>query len=49
MTPPKSAAKLATAIKDARTILIEDCGHMMMLEKPDETLAALKSAVMTGP
>lgn len=48
MTPPKSAAKLAGAMKDARTILIEDSGHMMMLEKPDETLAALKSAVMAG-
>ncbi len=45
MTPAKSAAKLAAAIDGARTSVIEDCGHMMMLEKPDETLAALKTAL----
>ncbi len=41
MTPPKAAAALARHIADASTVVIEDAGHMMMVEKPDETLDAL--------
>lgn len=43
MTPAKAGRKLAASIPGARIAEIGDCGHMMMLEKPDETLAALKT------
>ena len=42
MTPAKAGAKLAAAIAGARSTVIADCGHMMMTEKPDATLDALK-------
>ena len=42
MTPFKAGAGLAGLIAGARVARIEGSGHMMMLEKPDETLAALK-------
>lgn len=42
MTPAKAGTKLAQAVDDARSVVIPDSGHMMMLEKPDQTLAALK-------
>ena len=41
MTPPKAAAPLAAAIPDAMTIVLKNCGHIMMVERPDETLDAL--------
>ena len=43
MTPPKAALKLAGGIEGAQSITIAGAGHMMMNEKSDETLAALKS------
>jgi len=43
MTPPKQGEKLAAEITNAKTHLIQDCGHMMMLEKSDQTLQALKA------
>lgn len=42
MTPPKAAATLAAHIPGAETITLPDAGHMMMIEQPDATLAALK-------
>ena len=42
MTPAKAGRKLAEAIPGARAEVIPGCGHMMMAEKPDETLDALK-------
>lgn len=41
MTPPKAAAPLAEAIPDAMTIVLKNCGHIMMVERPDETLDVL--------
>ena len=43
MTPAKGGRKLAGAITGARAVEIAGCGHMMMLEKPDETLDALRT------
>ena len=43
MTPPKQGEKLAAAIPNVKTHLIQDCGHMMMLEKSYQTLQALKA------
>lgn len=43
MTPARAGARLAAAIPGARAITIPGCGHMMLAEKPDETLDALKT------
>jgi pimeloyl-ACP methyl ester carboxylesterase len=42
MTPAKSGKTLAAAIPNARTIVLPGAGHMMMVEQPDELLAALR-------
>lgn len=40
MTPPKAGRAIADMIDGARFAIV-DCGHMMMIERPDETLEAL--------
>ena len=45
MTPAAKAKALAAAITGSNTVIIPNCGHMMMIERPDETLEALKSRV----
>ena len=45
MTPPGKARPLGSAIAGSRTVVIADCGHFMMVERPDQTLDALKSCV----
>ena len=42
MTPAKAGKALAAAILNARTIVLSGAGHMMMVERPDELLAALQ-------
>lgn len=42
MTPSKGAAPLAAAIKGAEIVTLPGAGHMMMVERPDETLDALR-------
>ena len=41
MTPAKAGKTLAAAIPHARTVVLPGAGHMMMVEQPDELLAAL--------
>src|SRR5882724_2571454 len=43
MTPAKAGRALAAAVPNARTVILSGAGHMMMAERPDELLAALKS------
>jgi pimeloyl-ACP methyl ester carboxylesterase len=43
MTPARAGHKLAEAISGARVELVADCGHMLMVEKPDQTLDALRT------
>lgn len=45
MTPPKGGAALARAIPDSRMVVLPDCGHMMMIERPDSTLDALRDHI----
>jgi pimeloyl-ACP methyl ester carboxylesterase len=45
MTPAAKARPLAAAIAGSKTVVIPDCGHFMMVERPDETLDALKPYV----
>lgn len=41
MTPARQGAKVADAVPDSRLVEFPDSGHMLMGEKPDETLDAL--------
>ncbi len=43
MTPAKGGKALAAAIPNCRVVLIEGAGHMLMSERPDEVLAALRT------
>ncbi|MGD1880539.1 MAG: alpha/beta fold hydrolase [Kiloniellaceae bacterium] len=45
MTPARAGAKLVAAIPGAQGVVIPACGHMMLAEKPDETLDALRSVL----
>jgi pimeloyl-ACP methyl ester carboxylesterase len=42
MTPAKAGKALASALPNARTVVLRGAGHMMMVERPDELLAALQ-------
>jgi pimeloyl-ACP methyl ester carboxylesterase len=42
MTPAKAGKALAAAIAGARTVVLPGAGHMLMAERPDELLAAIK-------
>src|SRR5579864_3025980 len=43
MTPAKAGKTLAAAFPNARTVVLAGAGHMMMVEQPDELLAALRA------
>lgn len=42
MTPPKGAEPLLAAVRGAKSVTLQAAGHMMMVEAPDATLAALR-------
>jgi len=42
MTPAKAGKTLASALPNSRTVVLSGAGHMMMVERPDELLAALR-------
>jgi pimeloyl-ACP methyl ester carboxylesterase len=42
MTPARAGKALAAAIPQARTVVLPGAGHLLMAERPDELLAALK-------
>ena len=42
MTPARAGKALADALPKARTVVLPGAGHMMMVERPDELLAALQ-------
>lgn len=43
MTPAKAGKALAAAIPRARTVVLPGAGHMIMAERPDQLLAALRA------
>jgi pimeloyl-ACP methyl ester carboxylesterase len=43
MTPAKAGKALASAIPHARTVVLPGAGHMLMTERPDDLLAALRN------
>lgn len=46
MTPAKSGRALADVVPDAKVSVLERCGHMMMIERPNEMYKALKGVVL---
>jgi pimeloyl-ACP methyl ester carboxylesterase len=42
MTPPKAGRALAAALPNARVVTLAGAGHMLMSERPDDVLAALR-------
>jgi pimeloyl-ACP methyl ester carboxylesterase len=42
MTPARAGKALAAALPNSRTVVLPGAGHMMMMERPDELLAALQ-------
>ncbi len=42
MTPARAGKALAAALPNSRTEVLRSAGHMMMVERPDELLAALQ-------
>jgi pimeloyl-ACP methyl ester carboxylesterase len=42
MTPARAGKALAAALSNSRTVVLSGAGHMMMAERPDELLAALR-------
>lgn len=42
MTPAKAGSELAAALRNARVITLKGAGHMLVSERPDEVLAALR-------
>ena len=45
MTHPKAAAKLATALKHARSVSLDGAGHALMGEQPDAVLDSLRGFI----
>jgi pimeloyl-ACP methyl ester carboxylesterase len=43
MTAPRAAQKLTTAINNSNTVVLEDCGHMQMIEKAEGVRNAMKA------
>ena len=45
MCPLKEGKKLANIIEDSKVAIIENCGHMILLEEADKALAILKKFI----
>ena len=41
LTPPERAAEMATAMPNARLVVVPDCGHLSTLEQPEAVTHAL--------
>jgi pimeloyl-ACP methyl ester carboxylesterase len=48
LTPLKYARYLAEHIPDARLVIIEGAGHMVMLEQPEQVADAVREFVMAS-
>ena len=45
MTHPKAAAKLATNIREVRSVVLDGAGHALMAEQPDAVLDTLRAFI----
>ncbi len=48
MTPIAIAEELIHSIGDVHTVILDDCGHMMLAEQPNQVLDALKTFLFGG-
>jgi pimeloyl-ACP methyl ester carboxylesterase len=48
MTPAKAGRALAAALHNARVVTLPGAGHMLMSERPDEVLAAVRDVPRTS-
>jgi len=48
LTPPELAGEMAEGISDARLAIIEECGHLSTLERPQATTALLRDWLVYG-
>ena len=48
MTPAKAGQELAAALPNARVVMLKGAGHMLMSERPDEVLDALRERIAGG-
>lgn len=42
LTPPECSEEMAAAIPGAKLVVVEECGHLSTLERPDEVNAAMR-------
>jgi pimeloyl-ACP methyl ester carboxylesterase len=42
LTPPECSEEMAAAIPEAKLLVVEECGHLSTLERPDEVNAAMR-------
>ena len=47
MCPVKEGKKLADLIDGSKVEIIDNCGHMMLLEEADKVLNVLKKFILT--
>lgn len=43
LTPPERHEEIAAGIRGSRLVMLDDCGHLSTMEKPDEVNAALRA------
>jgi pimeloyl-ACP methyl ester carboxylesterase len=48
MCPVKEGRKLADLIEGSKVDIIDNCGHMMLLEEADRVLKVLKKFITTN-
>lgn len=48
LTPPEVAEEMAAAIPSARLVVIEDCGHLSTLERPQAVTALMRDWLVYG-
>ncbi len=48
MTPVANAEELIHSLGNLHTVILEDCGHMMLAEQPDQVLDTLKGFISGG-
>ena len=48
MTPTKAGRQLAAALPNARVVVLRGAGHMLISERPDEVLDAVRGLAADG-
>ena len=43
ITPPHLSAEIAAGLAQAQHVIVEDCGHLSTIERPDDVSAAMRA------